>query len=364
MSPQEFDALLIGLRALRAADFAGGAAMATLVRTRGPVFRRAGARMLVFADGRIVRGLSAGCPEADIAGRAREVIASDEARLLVYDKQRGYDSLLELGCGGEMEVLLEPLRNRSDLIHAETIAACLRSRRPAWLATAFAASDGRCLPRPRRLLWDGQLRLDEWDDSDAVAKLFAGMGPPDSRALPRVVDVATREGSLQVLLEPLRPATALVLIGVNSTTVALARLGRGLGWSVQLIDHRDDNPSPDTPVGADLLCAAPSRLAEVAMLDPHTAVVVMTHNLGRDLEYLAVVRDHPLAYLGALGSRQRAAQMRDAIGTTATRLHVPAGLDMAAETPEEIALSIAGEIQAVIHGRDGRGLSHGDGPLH
>lgn len=363
MSPQEFEALFAGLRTLRDTGFAGGAAMATLLRTRGPVFRRAGARMLVFGDGRVIRGLSAGCPEADIAGRARDAIKRQHACLLRYDRESGYDTLIELGCGGEMEVLVEPLLMEPDLKHADITAHCLDERRPAWLMTAFAVS-GSCTAKPRRVIWDGQTLLDELADGEALDSLLREVEASSAAAGPRIVEAPTRDGTLQVLLERLEPVVNLVLVGVNTTTLALSRLAHGLGWRVQLVDHREDAEARELPPGASVLRAPPTLFEAKAVLDRRTAVVVMTHNLQRDLEYLSRLRERSLSYLGAVGSRQRVATLREALGITSTPLHAPAGLDLAAETPEEIALSIAAEIQGVLNGRAGGSLSHKNGPLH
>lgn len=363
MSPQEFETLFAGLQQLQQEGFSGGAALATLLRTRGPVFRRAGARMLVYGDGRVVRGLSAGCPEADIVERTREVIAAGHARRLRYDREYGYDALLELGCGGEMEVLLEPLRGPGDLRFAEAIARCLQKRQQGVLMTVFAA-EGRCLPRPRRLLCCGQPEFDELGDPRLLDALLSQIVSETATPATHVQEVITRSGSLQVLVERLQPVLALVLIGVNATALALARLARGLGWQVRLVDHREDTPAPELPSDVALLRAGPQSLVPRLAPDARTAVVVMTHNFERDLDYMRALQAQPLAYFGALGSRQRAARMHAAIGATATPLQAPAGLDIGSETPEEIALAIAAEIQATVSGRTGGRLSAGDGPIH
>lgn len=362
MTPHEIIELMAGFDELKRSRFAGGAALATLVRTRGPVFRRAGACMLVHGDGRIVRGLSAGCPEADIVERAREVIASGEARLLNYDREHGYDVLLELGCGGEMQVLVEPLQGPENLRFVDAIAGCLQARSEATLMTLYATGD-RCLPQPRRLLWSNGLLLDEIG-SQATTEVLLSQLPASASNAARVQDVDTADGRLQLLVEHLQPRMRLLLIGINTTTLALARLAHGLGWVVQLVDHRDDTPAPALPPDTELLRGNVTRLQARLGFDLRTAVVVMTHNLERDLDWLRLLAQQPLAYLGAVGSRGRAEKMREAIGASRTPLNAPAGLDIGSETPEEIALAIAAEIQATLHRRSGERLSGRDGPIH
>lgn len=362
MTPHEFADLKAGLDQLKGSGFAGGAALATLVRTNGPVFRRPGTRMLVHGDGRVVRGLSAGCPEADIVERAREVIGAGQARLLRYDREHGYDALLELGCGGEMEVLLEPLKGPQDLRFADAAAHCLETRSDGTLMTVFA-NQGRCMPRPRHLLWNQSLVLDELDDPrSADAVLSQGLSGTAGSAT-RLDEIRIGESAMQVLVERLQAPLRLLLVGIGTTTIALAGMARSLGWTVQLVDHRDDT-YPELPAGASLLRSGAEQLERHLRFDLRTAVVVMTHNLERDLEYLRVLRRHPLLYLGAVGSRNRAEKMRSEICDSLTPLSAPAGLDIGSETPEEIALAIAAEIQGAVHGRGGGRLSAGAGPIH
>jgi xanthine/CO dehydrogenase XdhC/CoxF family maturation factor len=357
MRSHEFADLVASLDQLKSNGFAGGAALATLVRTNGSVFRRAGTRMLVHGDGRIVRGISAGCPEADIVERAREVITAGQAKLLRYDREHGYDALMELGCGGEMEVLLEPLKSANDLRFADAAAQCLQERTQGTLMTVFA-TEGRCMPHPRRLLWSERLVLDELNNprsADAVLSQALSGGASNAA---RLDEVSTRDGRIQVLVERLEAPIHLILIGINTTTFALANMARGLGWSVKLIDHRDDTPNSALLPGISLLSANAGKMEKLLRFDARTAVLVMTHNLERDLEYLNVLRSQPLLYLGAVGSRTRAEKMRNAIGDTRTPLCSPAGLNIGSETPEEIALSIAAEIQGAVHGRQGAGPIH------
>jgi len=362
-TPQEFEPLLQGFRRLEGSNFAGGAALATLTRTQGSTFRRAGARMLVCGDGTVVRGLSGGCPEADIIARAHEVIAAGTARIVRYDRDNGLDALIELGCGGELEVLIEPLRASADLRFVGAVERCLGARNTGFLATAYTR-DGRVLgPRPRRLVWSGQVLHDEFGDAAFNESLVARAGTVNGR--PQVEGFDTAEGTLNVLIETLLPPFALALVGVNAAALALARIARSLGWDVSLVDHRDGAPqSPGVAEGVRYLHARPEQLSRSLSLDARTFAVVMTHNLERDIEYLRALLPAPLAYLGAIGSRQRAAKLLRGCEAAPPRVRAPAGLDLGSETPEEIALAIAAEILAVTSGRAGAPLSATAGPIH
>jgi xanthine/CO dehydrogenase XdhC/CoxF family maturation factor len=99
-------------------------------------------------------------------------------------------------------------------------------------------------------------------------------------------------------------------------------------------------------------------------LDPRTSVVVMTHSLERDTAYLRALEEVPLAYVGALSSRGRAARLLDRLEAPEWVLHAPAGLDVGADTPEEIALAIAAEILAAQRARTGGPLLANAGAIH
>ncbi|HKY93470.1 MAG TPA: XdhC family protein [Nevskiaceae bacterium] len=361
MTPHEFASLVAALNEWRDAGCADGAALATLVRTRGSAFRRAGACMLVHGDGRVVRGLSAGCPDADIAAHARDVIASGTAHLVRYDREHGYDLLLELGCGGELEVLVEPLRSATDLAFVDAIGRCLRERRTVHLMSVFAR-DGECLPQPRRLVWCGGVEHDGLGDPQLTALLLARVEAVSHDAGARLQAIETGVGTFDAFVERVLPPLRLVLVGPGLISSALARLAQALGWDVVLVDHREA-PNEAPPAGVERVWAEPRHFAERVAIDARTAVVVVTHNLERDVEYLHAL-PAGAGYVGALGSRGRADKLRRALGARATGLHSPAGLDIGSETPEEIALAIASEIQAVTSGHGGGSLNASQGPIH
>ena len=359
-TPQEYAPLLAGLRRLADLNFAGGAAMATLTRTRGSTFRRPGARMLIGGDGHVVRGLSGGCPEQDIIARAQRVIAAGRPEIVRYNAEYGLDALIEMGCGGELEVLIEPITGPADLAFMDAVEHCFSTRRPGLLATVFAR-DGHCIaPRPRRLVRAEGLAHDDLDDPALSAAVLA-RGPARRAA---VEHIDTADGVIDVLIERLEPPHALLLIGVSAAALALARIGETLGWAITMVDHRAEAPPPELPAGARWLSASPAQLMQQLQADRHSSAVVMTHNLDRDIAYLQALRDAPLGYLGAIGSRARSAKLKAGSGLAAPQLRAPAGLDLGSETPEEIALAIAAEILAVAAGRDGGMLSATDRPIH
>ena len=359
-SAHELGALLDALRGLRR-DGRTDAALATLTRTRGSTFRRPGTRMLVFGDGRLVCELSGGCPQRDIIARAQEAIADGRPRIVRYNAESGLDVLMEMGCGGELEVLVEPMSAPHATDYAEALAACLEARRSALLATIFAL-DGEAVV-PKRLLWcDGGLCHDDLDDPLLARAVLAATEVGGlSRAIAWRLPCA--QGQADVLVEPIAPAHRLVVVGTSAVARALLPLAGALGWQSLLVDQ-DPQRLLELPSGQQAASAGPAAIRDAVELDAHSSVVVMTHNLEQDMAYLAALAGAPLAYLGALGSRERVGRMRADPRLAAARMHAPAGLDIGSETPEEIALAVAAEIMAVLNGRNGGPLHDNEGAIH
>lgn len=347
-SAAEFARLYAAARALEAGGFRRPAAFATILRTRGSTYRHAGASMLVRSGGSVVCPLAGGCPQHDLVLRARRVMRDDRAQLAAYSGETGLDLLIEAGCGGELEVLLEPLSRPGDLAFLDAMARLHRQRACGTLATLFAR-DGEILPRPRRLLWSDAL---EWQDIDVapLAERIRGIcADPGACRRPQIRRVACDGASTEVLLERLEPVHRVLVFGVNPGALALARIAEALGWQVLLIDSAGEGAR-----GVTFVRTSPRDLHAHVTFDRFTSAVVTTHNLERDAAWLRALDHVPLAFLGVVGSRGRAARIRAALPGVGQRLHCPAGLDLGAETPEEIALSVIGEILAVSkrHGLD------------
>ena len=361
-SAHELSTLIEALRTLRH-EKNPKAALATLTRTRGSTFRRPGTRMLVLGDGSVVCELSGGCPQRDIVNRAQEVITAALPILIRYNADSGLDVLLEMGCGGELEVLLEPLTTAQSMNFVDAIAQCLTERRCAYLATLFAIDE--TVVMPQRMLWSEHAVLhDDIQDPTLFRSLVDAIASASDKHT-ITLRVPSARGTADVLVEPLTPPHALIVIGSSAAARALLPLAKALGWQTTLVDHDPARlQATQLPTGLNAVCASPASLRDALPLDAHSSVVVMTHNLEQDIAYLAALRGAPVAYLGALGSRGRVARMRDDPALAGLHVHAPAGLDIGSETPEEIALAIAAEIMAVTNHRSGSPLHDNEGAIH
>lgn len=329
-------------------------ALVTLIRTRGSTFRRTGTRMLVRPDGSALCELSGGCPQRDLVLRSQQACLDGTPRTVAYNADSGMDVLLEMGCGGEMEVLIEPLANPSVTAFAGPLLECIQTRRPVWLATWFGC-DGRTVAS-RRLILDGDsVVFDQFADEALVRSVIAAV-PRNGGRRAMTMRLAANGAEAKVLIEPVMPPHRLVIVGGNSGADAFVPVIEPLGWQLTLVDSDPERLKREKlPPGIETICASPARVLELLPLDTNTSVLVMTHNVEMDIAYLSALRDSPVSYLGALGSRERAVRMHGEVGRFV--LHAPAGLDIGSETPAEIALSVVAEIIATLNRRSG-------GPLH
>ena len=162
-------------------------------------------------------------------------------------------------------------------------------------------------------------------------------------------------GVIEVRIEPfdedhppaIEPAVkrSLVIYGGGPDVEAIAQMADALGMRVEVIRPRDVHPEQVVAPDAD-------------------AVVVMTHNYLYDLALLKTMLASKIDYIGLLGPKTRGKELLAECGGDPVRVHNPAGLNIGGETPEEIALSILAEIQAVLNQRDAQPLRELEGPLH
>lgn len=171
----------------------------------------------------------------------------------------------------------------------------------------------------------------------------------------------------EVFVEYAAPPVPLVIFGAGHDAMPLASLASRLGFSVTVADGRPAYATRARFPSADRIVIMRSgRLLDGIDITPSTAVVMMTHNFPQDAELLpGILRAHP-CYLGLLGPARRTEKLFAQLGLNraAYDVHAPVGLDIGAETPDAIALSIAAEIQAVLAGRSGLMLRHRRGPIH
>lgn len=256
--------------------------------------------MLIRSDGQTIGTVSGGCLEADVLERAKKVLDSGEAEVFTYDTTGNEDSVFSLNMG---------CRGVID-IRLEPIGK----------------------------------------DSTLIAEMRAAY--------------ERREASDNVQVP-----IAVMLYGAGADAVPFVRIAAELGWQVTVHDHRPAYLTAERfPDARDLI---PQVVDETPVLnsDNRTAAVIMTHNYTRDRLVLPALLTSDVFYIGALGPKRRTEQLLDEIDGSFTPdqlalLYAPAGLDIGADTPEGIALSIIGEIQSVLTTRGGGHLRNRQGSIY
>jgi xanthine dehydrogenase accessory factor len=276
-------------------------ALATLVRVEGSSYRRPGARMLIWPDGKTVGSLSAGCLEEEVTLRAREVCETGEPALISFDTRKRF------GCAGKIEIFIE----RAVESFFDDLAKELDARRPCVAITKFGGDQ-----RGTRII------------------KFDHEHPP-----PRSYGMAGEQDHEHEFIQEIHPPMRLWIFGDGPDNAPFHSLGQLLGWEV------------NTFIDATALALAPDRW---------TAAVVKSHNYGRDFVALQRLLPLNLRYVGLIGPRKRRDQLMNDLLDREIAVNAgffaPAGLDLGSETPEEIALAIISEIQRVFAIRSGESL--------
>ena len=339
------------------------AILATVVDVKGSGYRRAGARMLIDADGKSIGTVSGGCLEADVLERAKKVLETGDATVITYDTAQDENSVfgLGMGCRGIIRVLLEPIQRESFLVRVFQFLFEQRFRQ--FIATIISSD---------RATIGGRIFYSAFDQFDFEAT------PKDVEKLRELTDdceeffrqnksAEVREykigdDNFEMFFENINPPLSLLLFGAGFDALPLTRFAKELGWRVTVVDHRAAFANAERlPAADEIIVSRSEDLLEGLFKDENSAAVMMTHNYDRDRDILYRLLNSSCRYIGALGPKTRTANLVGEIradGKTfdesnLEKLYAPVGLDIGSETPEEIALAVVAEIEAVLAGRSG-----------
>jgi xanthine dehydrogenase accessory factor len=356
---RETERLLEAIRQAQAAP--EPVAIATVVRVKGSAYRREGTRMLVRRNGTFVCALSGGCLEPAVAEAALKVIDTGAPAIVSYDLAD--DSLwgLGVGCSGAVDIRIERLED--DAMTRAWLSVLDRGEAAA-LATPLSGASGRMLIGP-----DGEIvgsLSDVAVERDVINHAREELRRPFPQSSPRKI------GGSEVFLEFSSPPPELVIFGGGHDAAPLAAQAWMLGFAVTIVDSRDAYLTRDRFPGATLVSAHFGEFAQKARLRPGSFVLVMNHHVERDQESLRFALESDASYVGVLGPRSRFTKLIAALAddgyepsaASLSRVRSPVGLSLGAETPEEIAVSILGEILAIRRGFDGGFLNGSVASLH
>ena len=307
-------------RALALASAGRRAALATVVRIEGSSYRRPGAKFLIEEDGETLGGVSGGCLEADVRDVGLRVIQTAVPRLLHYDTGADDRTVwgLGLGCNGSVDIFVQPA---TEPVTLETLLE-IRNRLDGTSGFAIVTTI----------------------DGDHCRMWIADLPERDTRSR-----VESRD-SRTVFTEVLTPPPDLIVCGAGDDSRPLVTYASEAGFAVTVVDHREAFLSPSRfPAAKYRLCLRADGGAGTLTAGPRTLVVIKTHSFVHDRDWLKVFLDTPASYIGLLGPRTRADELLALLDETANdRVFAPVGLNLGADGPEQIAISIVSELLAVL----------------
>jgi xanthine dehydrogenase accessory factor len=336
--------------------------LATVVRVAGSSYRRPGARMLVAGDRWVSGCVSGGCLEGDVLLRGAHRSRAG-AVVVTYDSttEDGEPWGVGLGCNGVVDVLLEhvaPGERHDGLAFAR---ACFDAEIAGTLVTVIRSAHSAVPIGARFALGPGSDRVRPIADA-AIRSALAQA----AREAAGVVELPAV--GLTVLVETIAPSPQLFVLGSGHDAAPIVALAQSIGLRVTVADRAIREGSRF--LAADRVISTGGawdqlRAAIDAAVEPY--VVIMHHQRDADRDALATALASRAQYIGVLGPARRTHELLGELGRRADddpRLHAPIGLDVGAETPEQIALAIVGEVQAVQRRRAGGKLRSRTRPLH
>lgn len=312
--------------------------LATVVHLEGSSYRRPGARMLVREDGLMIGAISGGCLEGDALKKALLTFSDKRNRLITYDTSDEDDATvgIQLGCEGIIQVLFEYINVYSTTNPIELIRKAIVKRQKAAIVTVFDLKNKQAQQLGTNAIFEAH-ELDK-------------------------IPTALEQYTTDVLVQHITPAISLVIIGAGNDAIPLMQMANLLGWEVKVVDGRQTHAKQDRFINAcQVLVSKPEKVLEQMNIDDRTCFVLMTHNYQYDLQMIKALLNVDTRYIGLLGPKKKFNRIiedlnKDGIvpsNEQLAKIYGPTGLDIGAETSEEIASSIIAEIQAVMKSRDG-----------
>jgi len=331
------------------------AVLATIITKLGPAPREKGAKLLIREDGSTLGSISGGCVEAEVWQAAMASFKDGMPRVIGFhltEKEAVESGLI---CGGRIEVYLDPLwrgyGSQEDQLYQELLHLINQGGRGV-LATLIQR--GEKTPQGKLLIKEDQQVVGTLGDHGLIDSIIKYVR--ESLWLEREGPVlqifrSAQAHELEVYLEPISPTPVLYIFGGGHISLPLVRMGRLLGFRVVVIDDRELYANRERFPEADEVYAMEfSRFLDGFNPPPFAYIVIVTRGHQYDELVLEKTIRFPVSYIGMIGSKRKVRRTYDNLRTKGIdpaeleRVHAPIGLDIGAETPEEIAVSILAEL--------------------
>ena len=347
-------------------------ALATVVQVDGSAYRRPGARMLVTQDGRLTGAISGGCLEGDALRKAQAVIFQQKSMLVTYDTTDEDDQKfgIGLGCNGIIHLLIEPLDVNQVDNPVELIRQARSTRETSLLLTFFSIKNSKkeqigTIHLTQGLQQFGSLAKVKEEFHPRILQEITTFEQPSSR-----IQCFDELDELSLFFELIHPPLQILLFGAGNDTLPVAQLAALLGHEVILVDGRKALATNNRfPTVQRIIQGPANEVMDQIETDLNTVALLMTHNFDYELVLLEKLSQLLLPYIGILGPKRKTEKLLErlqakGIAIPTGNLYAPIGLDLGAETSEEIALAILAEIAAVVRKRKPSFLRDKQGPIH
>lgn len=351
-------------------------ALATVVHVEGSSYRRPGARMLVTEDGHLTGAISGGCLEGDALKKALLAITHQKNKLVTYNtlEEDDHSIGIQLGCNGIVYILFEPINPHVENNPIALLEKAVMQNSPSVLVTLFSLDnvpgkqEGTCLLATTDNYYGNisNSSLNEVIKGDITAVF------ENNHSLIKKYP-ADNDEMLTGFIELLKPEVHLVIAGAGNDAFPLVQIASVLGWHVTVTDGRKTHANAQRfPSVKNIIVGKPAEAFGKIDITEQTAFVLMSHNYNYDLTMLRQLIKEPCNYIGVLGPKKKLEKMlqelqQEGIDITESdkeKIYGPVGLDIGAETAEEIALSVIAEIKAVLAKKSGNTLREKNGPIH
>jgi len=347
-------------------------ALATVVQVDGSAYRRPGARMLVTQEGNLTGAISGGCLEGDALRKAQSVIFQQKSMLVTYDTTDEDDQKfgVGLGCNGIIHVLIEPIDFGNPENPIELIKAGFSDRHTSLLLTLFSVKHSKSEQIGTIFLQKGEKDFGSFSKVPDDFKSKLGEEIETFESPQNQIRTYTEFDQLSVFYEILKPATRILLFGAGNDTLPVAKMAEILGFELILIDGRKNLATQLRFPSAKQIIQGPAEdVINLIETDPNTVALLMTHNFEYEVVVLEKLLICMMPYIGILGPKRKTEKLIERLKSKGLQVHTdnfyaPVGIEIGAETSEEIALSILAEIKAVLNKKQPFFLREKSGPIH
>lgn len=371
---RELDVIISKYQELKSQDVR--CILATVVHVEGSSYRRAGARMLVDEYGNITGAISGGCLEGDALRKALFALDRQENKLVTYDTSDEDDAVIgaQLGCNGIIQVLFEPIDYTDGNNPCELLITIAAQEVPMAVSIVFDLDKSQQQLGTSLIADENQAVSGQQLPNDLQQALLFKSKEVINENASCFAELTTEEKTQFVFIQIHQPPVKLVLVGAGNDAQILAQQADLLGWKVTVTDGRPTHANKERFIGScQVIVTKPEETLKNIIIDNRTCFVLMSHNYNYDLSVLKLLLGNPeTPYIGILGPLKKYERMLNELADEGievskedlAKIHAPVGLEIGAETPAEIGLSVLAEIQSVLTDKEARPLKQKTEPIH